>query len=154
MAAAKTKSKTGLMTGLVLLVVFIGAGAVFGLAMSGKINIPGITPKKKPIPAAAAKPKPKAKAIVAEESPVGDAEKPASLVATKQGAVKLAEVWNEMPTPKLIKVVDKWTPTDLALVLNEMDPEKVADVLGTLDPKKASTVSHALKLVAAQIQTE
>jgi flagellar basal body-associated protein FliL len=116
MAAATKKGNKGLMIGLVLLVVIIAAGAVFGLAMTGKINIPGITPKKKPTPVAAPKPKPKIEPK--KEDPVVDAnmpEKVQSPESIKQGAVKLAEVWNEMPSEKLTKVVAKWTQPRLLI---------------------------------------
>lgn len=154
-AAAKQKSKMGLMIGLALLVIFVGGGAVFGLAMSGKINIPGITPKKKPIAAAVAKQKtvepviePKEKK---EEKVVAKPQTPEEI---KQGAVKLAEVWNEVPTDKLSKVVSKWKPSELALVLNEMDPTKAAEVIAEMDEKTASAVSRALRNVAADIPSQ
>ncbi len=153
-ATEKKKGKKGLMIGVILLVVFGGTGAVFGLAMTGKINIPGVTPKKKAIPPPVAK---KAtKPVVPEKEPEAakDVKSVQSPESVKQGAIKLAEVWNEMPTENLIKVVDKWQPSDLAIVLNEMDPEKVAQVLGAMKPEKASNVSQQLRSVAAQIPSE
>lgn len=149
MAEAAKKKGKGLMIGLILLVVFIAAGAVVGLAMTGKINIPGLTPKKKVIPPAAAKEKPKPVVPQKPEEPEAVTAKAPSPESIKQGAVKLAEIWNEMPSDKLSKVVEKWKPSDLAVVLNEMDPAKVADVLGTMKEQTASTVSQELRKVAA-----
>jgi hypothetical protein len=125
------------------------------LATTGKINIPGITPKKKPTPVAAPKPKPKIETT--KEEPVVDTNTPETVQSPesiKQGAVKLAEVWNEMPSDKLTKVVSKWKPKDLAIVLNEMDPAKVAELLGSMNEKAASAVSLELQKVAAQIPAQ
>ena len=153
-AAAKKNSKMGLIIGLVLL--FAGVGAVVGLAMSGKVNIPGLTPKKKALPTPVAKPKPKPP-VVAKKEPASandPAVKAPAPVNDKQGAIKLAEIWNEMPTDKLSKVLEKWKPTDLAQILNEMDPAKVADTLGAMKPERASTVSQEMRKLAAQIPAE
>jgi hypothetical protein len=147
----KKKGKKGLIIGLVLLIVFIAVGAVFGLAMAGKINIPGISPKKKVTPPADNKSKTKPKLPTKPKEPVVADETPVVKTFDKQGAQKLAEVWNEIPTEKLVKVIDKWTPNDLALVMNEMDSTKAADVLGTLEPKRASQVSLELKRIASQV---
>ena len=154
-AAPKKKGKKGLMIGLILLVVFGGVGAVLGLAMSGKINIPGVTPKKKPIPAAAAtvKPKPPVVQPKKEDKPIETTKAPTA-AENKLGYTKVAEVWNEMPIEKLSKIVDKWKPTELARILNEMDPTKVAEILGGMTPDKASNVSLELKAIAAQSPTE
>ncbi len=151
---AKKKGNKGLMIGLILLVVFVTVGVVFGLAMSGKINIPGITPKKKPIPAAVAKPKAAPSPKTETPAKAKDESKTPVVTSVKQGAVKLAEVWNEMPTSNLVMVVEKWKPSDLALVLNEMDPAKVAEVLAAMKPKVASDVSEQLRAIASQIPTE
>lgn len=151
----KKKGKKGLIIGLVLLVIVIAAGAVVGLAFAGKINIPGLTPKKKPIPPAAATKadtKPKTTPPPKKpDPPVDDTPAPTTKVVDKVGAQKLAEVWNEMPTDKLEKVVDKWKPDDLAVVLNEMDSEKAAALLAVLKPDKASKVSQELRQVASQV---
>jgi MgtE intracellular N domain len=150
--AAKTKSKKGLMIGLVLLFVFVGAGVVFGLAMSGKINIPGVTPKKKPVKPPT--PKAKSKKLIPEEPPQTTSQETISPASIKKGAAKLAEVWDEMPTDKLIRIAAKWKPSDLAVVMNEMDPAKVAEALGKMDPKTASNISQQMRVIAAQIPAE
>ena len=65
----------------------------------------------------------------ANNAPVEEAVEPKkeSPESIKQGATKLAEVWDEMPADKLSKVTAKWKPDELAIVLNEMDPAKVAE---------------------------
>ncbi len=151
---AKKKGNKGIVIGLILLVVFIAVGVVFGLAMSGKINIPGITPKKKPIPAAVAKPKATPSSKTEKPPETKEETKTPIVTSVKQGAVKLAEVWNEMPTGNLVMVVEKWKPSDLALVLNEMDPAKVAEVLAAMKPNVASDVSQQLRAIASQVPTE
>ncbi len=161
--AKKKKGKKGLIIGLVLLVVFIAAGAVAGLAMAGKINIPGLTPKKKapPTAAGAAKPADKPKATEPpkpEEDPADNAPAkdpaPTTKVVDKAGAEKLAGVWNEMPAAKLADVVADWKPDDLAMVMNEMDDDKSALLLAALKPGIASKVSSALKTLASQVPVD
>ena len=153
---AKKKGGKGLIIGIALVLVIVGA--VFGLAMVGMINIPGVTQKKKATPVAVAKPKPSTPIDAQKDKKLKEA--PTSAVKTlspaevKQGAAKLAEVWNEMPTNKLAKVIEKWKAEDLALILTEMDPTKVADILGGMKPEVASKVSLELKKIASQAQTE
>ncbi len=66
-----------------------------------------------------------------------------------QGAIKLAEVWNELPVPELIAIVESWKPSEIAPVLNEMDSEKAAEVMAKMKPKQASDVSRELKRIAS-----
>lgn len=153
MAAAKKKGgKKGLMIGVILLVLVISVGAAIGLAMTGKINIPGLTPKKKPIPAAVPTEKKKLPVDSTKKEP--EPEKAPAPTNTKQGAAKVAEVWNEMQTADLAKLIEKWKPTELAIVLNEMDAAKVASVLALMKPERASNVSLEMQKIAAQIPAE
>lgn len=143
----KGKKKTGLIIGLVFAILLLGGGAVVGLALAGKINIPGLTPKKKkPTPPKEEKKKPK---IVVPPKKVVPPPAKAPVMLTQQGAAKIGEVWNEMPTDKLLKVVGKWKPNELAVVLNEMDSVKVADLLGTMQPETASLISREMKRLAS-----
>ena len=48
-ASANKKKKMMIIIGASVLVVVIAVGTVVGLALAGKINIPGLTPKKKAI---------------------------------------------------------------------------------------------------------
>ena len=147
----KTKKK-GLMIVIILVVVLVlAAAAVVVLAKMGKINIPGLTPKK---PVAAAK-KPEVKPKPAAKKKVEEPKAPvvtAAPVNDKEGAIKLATVWNEIPTEGLVKITKAMTPTELAPVLVEMDAEKSAALLAAMDPKTATVVSRELKRVASAVQ--
>jgi hypothetical protein len=150
-ASANKKKKMMIIIGASVMVVVIAVGTVVGLALAGKINIPGLTPKKKAIvrsaPKAATKPVSAPKAKV--ESPKAVAEKTTETIVEKQGAIKLAEVWNELPVPELIAIVETWKPSEIAPVLNEMDSEKAAEVMAKMKPKQASDVSRELKRIAS-----
>ena len=147
----KKPKKTGLMIVIILVVVLVlAAVAVVVLAKMGKINIPGLTPKKPP--AAAKKPeekpkKPPKKKVEEPKTPVV-AETPPN---DKEGAIKLATVWNEIPTEGLVKITKAMTPTELAPVLMEMDSEKSAALLAAMDAKTATVVSRELKRVASKV---
>lgn len=135
---------------ILVVVLVLAAIAVVVLAKMGKINIPGLSPKK---PAAATKPpeqKPKKVAPKKVEEP------PAPVVAAapvndKEGAIKLASVWNEIPTEGLVKITKTMTPTELAPVVIEMDAEKSAALLAAMDTKTATNLSRELKRVASQV---
>lgn len=149
----KKGKKKGLIIVIILVVVLIlVAVAVVVLAKMGKINIPGLTPKKPP--AAAAK-KPEVKP---NKAPKKKVEEPVEPVVTeaplndKEGAIKLAAVWNEVPTEGLVKITKSMTPTELAPVLAEMDSEKSAALLAAMDAKTATVVSRELKRVASKVE--
>ncbi|MEI7577886.1 MAG: hypothetical protein WCK51_13410 [Armatimonadota bacterium] len=148
----KTKKK-GLMIVIILVVVLVlAAVAVVVLAKLGKINIPGLTPKK---PAAASAKKPEVKPKAAPKKKVEEPKAPIIAEAPlndKEGAIKLATVWNEIPTEGLVKITKAMTPTELAPVLVEMDAEKSAALLAAMDAKTATVVSRELKRVASAVQ--
>ncbi|MCE2766289.1 MAG: hypothetical protein LW628_05140, partial [Fimbriimonadaceae bacterium] len=100
-ASANKKKKMMIIIGASVLVVVIAVGMVIGLALAGKINIPGLTPKKKAIAKSATKaaPKPVSAPKAKVELPKAVAQKPTETIVDKQGAIKLAEVWNELPVP-------------------------------------------------------
>jgi hypothetical protein len=151
--SSKKSKKKGLMIVIILLVVLIlAAVAVVVLAKLGKINIPGLSPKK-PV-AAAKKPevKPK-KAPPKKKEPTAPPVVAAAPINDKEGAVKLATVWNEIPTDGLVKIIKTMTPTEIAPVLVEMDTEKSAALLAAMDAKTATIVSRELKRVASQVET-
>lgn len=147
----KTKKK-GLMIVIILVVVLVlAAVAVVVLAKLGKINIPGLTPKK---PVAAAK-KPEVKPKAAPKKKVEEPKVPVvaeAPVNDKEGAIKLATVWNEIPTEGLVKITKAMTPSELAPVLVEMDAEKSAALLAAMEAKTATVVSRELKRVASQAE--
>ncbi|MCE2767370.1 MAG: hypothetical protein LW628_10735 [Fimbriimonadaceae bacterium] len=142
-ASANKKKKMMIIIGASVLVVVIAVGR--------KINIPGLTPKKKATAKSAPKvaPKPFSAPKAKVEPPKAVAEKPTETIVDKQGAIKLAEVWNELPVPELIAIVETWKPSEIAPVLNEMDSEKAAEVMAKMKPKQASDVSRELKRIAS-----
>jgi hypothetical protein len=153
----KKKKRKGLMIGLsIFLFLLIGGGTTFALAFMGIINIPGITKKKsKTVVAGKAKPKP-----TSRRSPViSPTVKPPSVnrpyVATEdpqQGAIKLAAVWNEMPTDKLSIILNNWNATQAARVLNEMEPERAAAALAILEVKKSSAISQEMQVLGSKLK--
>jgi hypothetical protein len=150
--AEPKKKKTGLIIGVgVLLLLLIVAGTVVGLAVTGKIFIPGLSKKK------VTKPAPSKKVIKPSRSPsIPIAAKKKVVLNTvptenpTQGAKKLALVWNEMPPEKLQAVIAQWNPAQAGRVLNEMDSEKAAGVLSLMDPKKASLISLQMQILASK----
>ena len=141
---------------------------VAGLAFSGTINIPGITPVKKAKNAQAgytekdeklAQKKP-ATPTTAPKKLEEPKKEPPKLATTKldpdQGADALAAVWNEIKVPELAKITANWKDEDLVKVLMHMDTDKVAklltqiatgDPVAKVDPKpeRASKISKILQ---------
>jgi hypothetical protein len=145
------KGNKGLIIGLsVFFVLLASAGTVFCLAIIGKINIPGITPKVKSKPTLAKKFN-KKRVLPKITPPKRNAPIiPPSTEDPEQGAEKLALVWNEMPTDKLKLVVEKWNPAQGARVLNKMDSERAAALLALLKPATASTLSQQMQILASK----
>jgi hypothetical protein len=133
-------------------IVLLGIGV--GLAMTGIVNIPGISPKSakvasdlyasdndnpvsktavvNPTATAAKPPKPK--------PPTVDPDKPT--IDPDKGAKKLAGLWNGIEVAQLVPIVKDWKDEDLVKVLAKMDPDKVAELLSALEPKRASLLSR------------
>jgi flagellar motility protein MotE (MotC chaperone) len=145
---------------ILLPILLLGAGA--GLALTGVINIPGISPKAKA----------KATQLYTEATDTKVAEKklekPAVIVPKKEnpkppkvdasvlvenkpevGQKKLAKLWNEIEAPALISLVKDWKDNEVAGIFMKMDSAKVAEVLGSLDPKRASAISRELQKQAS-----
>ncbi|HTQ09525.1 MAG TPA: hypothetical protein VMI31_05585 [Fimbriimonadaceae bacterium] len=158
------------MKALIFVVPVLIIAAVLGLAFTGKIKIPGITPPGKAASAmygsghddktdvktskpAAAPAKPKA--AVADSLPPKATPK-TTRRDPDQGAVALAIVWNEIGTDELIAISKDWKDQDLVRVLGHMDNDKVAKFIDELakgdddgkikaDPLRASKLSKALQ---------
>jgi hypothetical protein len=149
---------------MVLPVVIIAI--IAGLAFSGVIDIPGISPKKAAKNAVAAytdkdeklaENKPATPPPAKKEEPKKDAPKaPAVPKDPEQGADALAAVWNEIPVNELMKITANWKDEDLTKVLMHMETEKVAQLLqlmaagdqgAKVDPKpeRASKLSKILQ---------
>jgi len=120
--------------------------AVFGLAMTGTIDIPGLSPKKKPpaakkeAPKEAPKPKPIAKApeVEAEATPTNP----------DKGYEAVAKLWNEMDGKRLVEQAALWKDEDLGPILRKMEPDRVVEFLGALEPERAAKLTKLLQKLA------
>lgn len=141
---------------LILLPVLL-IGGVAGAGFMGFINIPGLTPKK---PAKAAKlytegedgkskttVKP---AAVKSTPPPKPRPKPAATAPdVEAGAKRIAKLWGQIETPKLLAMVADWKDPDLARVMGYLDAAKAAELLAAMDPKRASRLSQEIQKHAA-----
>ncbi|MBS1722941.1 MAG: hypothetical protein JSS66_08315 [Armatimonadetes bacterium] len=145
---------------IMVVVPVVAIGTLLGLALTGVVSVPGLSPKKKSGAAlyaqgAAAYAEKKEEVPVAKapeepkQAPKPHAEVPAS--DAEAGAKKLAQYWNNVPTPKLVELSKGFSETDLALVLVKMDPEKVAEFLSALDSRRSAKLSKELQRVASLV---
>ncbi len=144
---------------LIVLPILVLVGAFVGLAMAGIIKIPGLTPKKKSPPNlyAQAKESDGSQTEVASPPAKQETKKPQTAkVASNEperdpskGAKKLAQLWNNVSTPKLVELTKGFKDNELAVILNNMDPEKVAELLGQLDSTRSARLSRELQKVAS-----
>lgn len=141
-------------------ILLLGAGA--GLALTGIINIPGISPKAKAKATQlyteakdtkVAEKKPEKLPVVApkKENPKPPKVDASVLVENKPevGQKKLAKLWNEIEAPALISMVKDWKDDEVAGIFMKMDSAKVAEVLSALEPKRASAISRQLQKLAS-----
>jgi hypothetical protein len=128
-------------------------GVVVGLAFLGMINIPGITPQKKVAKKQEAQAPPASKETIPGPAPTTGApvakKQPEPETDPEKGHKKLANLWMEVPTEDLAKIVAAWKDEDLAPVLSKMDPGKVAEVLVKLGDKRASRISREIQRLAS-----
>lgn len=133
-------------------------GSIVGAGMTGVIDIPGLTPAKK----AAKQNKKEPPKASASPAPTLDAERSAPADNTPRSVAKvlsdpqlgnrrLAKLWNEIDTGRLIPILGDWKDRDLALVLAKMDPAKTAEVLAALKPARASKLSRELLRLASLV---
>lgn len=143
-----------------ILVPVIVIGGVVGAALMGVINIPGLTPKKKPgagLYGEAADmyaeqkdpPKPKPRSTPPPAPPV--AAEPRSTTDPERGAKRLARLWNDLPTERLVPMVSSWRDPELALVLKSMDSEAASRLLAALEPARASRLSREIQRLASVV---
>jgi hypothetical protein len=67
------------------------------------------------------------------------------------GRQKLAKLWNEVDTAKLLEIMKDWPDDDLAKQLAAMDTAKVAEILSTMkDPARAAKLSKAIRAAASE----
>lgn len=143
---------------MIVVPIIVLAGAFVGLAIGGVIKVPGLTPKKPKTAAMYGESASKLYVQPKEEAPIVKApvKKPVlkPVVETVKtdpelGSKKLAQLWNSLPTPKLVELAKFSKDTELAEVLIKMDPEKVAELLGALDANRSAKLSKELRRVAS-----
>ncbi len=137
-----------------ILVPILLLGAVgAGLVMSGIVKTPWTSKKKVSAKIADTKkitlPKQAEAARVVAKKPV-----PRPTMDPALGTAKIAKVWNEVPSDKLIAMWSQWKDPELAVVLAKMDSDKVSEILGKLDPIRASALSRAMQKQASIIAPE
>lgn len=142
---------------LIVVPVLVLGGAFVALAVIGVIKVPGLTrkqpkppvlysqDKKKDEKPPAEPPKPVAKKAEPVKTPEGPKTDPV------KGAKKLAQLWNSVPTPKLVELCKGFKDSELADVMVNMDPEKVAELLAMLDAKRSALLSKELRKVASVV---
>jgi len=142
---------------LVVVLVLLGGG-FFGLAFTGVVKVPGITPKSKLQRAQALygekkeEVKPAPKKVAPKPSPENrpaTPPTPAPKLDMEKGAAAVAEIWNALPPEKVVEMSKDWSDEDLARVLALMEIERTASILSLLPPKKASDLSERIQRRAA-----
>ena len=144
---------------IVLPILLLGGGFV-GLAITGIIKVPGLTPKKAKAGslygenAAKVYTEPKTEVVVTKPDETKPKVAPVvEVVKTdpEKGAKKIAQLWNNIPTVKLAELSKLYKDNELADVLVQMDPEKVAELLALLDAKRSAKLSKELQRVASVV---
>ncbi len=145
---------------IICVAVIVIGGLFIGLAYSGTITVPGITPKKQA----------KTDQIelqIAEEEPSGNvtevkqpkeviestpppvsqpkAEEPPSI--QKDGTERVAKIWSSMDTDALVKLLETWEDGDALLVIAKMEDKKLAELLSALPAERAARLSKGLRML-------
>jgi len=160
------------------LVPLVVGGAVVGLAMTGTIKIPGLTPQKAAAniygqanlygesqaggDALAIESEAKAKEETeGEKVPKPPAAPPKLAITTEEpatdpdaGAKKLAKLWNVMETTTLKEIAPQFKDQELALIVSKMETEKAAALLAVMDPKRAAIISREIQEIGSIIPEE
>lgn len=150
---SKPKKGKGLIIGIAVLVVLLLGGGGAGFAMFKKIGpfaVKAAPPKAEKPKGVAKKAPPKA----VDPPPSTVREVPPPTIDPEEGATKLAKLWNEVETPKLLAIAKDWKDPELARVATKMDPGKVAEVLGALPPKRASSLSREMQRLASVVDAD
>jgi flagellar motility protein MotE (MotC chaperone) len=132
---------------------------IVGLGVSGTVNIPGLTPKKK-VPnnlyGAGAE---RLYAEVKEPAVPRQAAKKLEQVVEKKkteprldelkGAKKVAKLWNVMEPQRVADIAKTWKDEELAQVLSVMQAEQAALVLSAMQPERAAKLSREIGRLAS-----
>lgn len=153
---------------LLILIPVIILGVGVGLAMTGIINVPGLSPKAKSKaksaqlytegkdPKVAASAPKKMEPIAPKKTTPPPAKVEVAALETKPevGQKKLAKLWNELESTALQALTKDWKEPELASVLLKMDPTKVAELLTKVDAKRASNLSREMQKQASLVPRE
>lgn len=150
---------------LIVVVALVG-GLVVGAAMTGMVNIPGLTPAKKKAGAEAqyaSDKDPKTDKTAAKKDAKPEKAKPIApppkaavkTLAPKTdpeiGYKKVAKLWNAMDAQKIKEQIGKgWKDAELARIFLKMDNDKVAEVLASLEPARATGLLKAIQAEASK----
>lgn len=149
---------------VVLVPVILIGGGVVAAGILGVINVPGLSPKKRVPPVlygeapevvvkVKSTPEPAPSLSIVKRKPKPAApEADAVITDSSQGAKKLAKVWNEIDTAKLVEIAKKWKDDELAQVLASMDPAKSSALLAQMSADRAATLSAAIQKEASIVR--
>ena len=128
--------------------VLVIGGGVVGAAMTGMIEIPGLTPEKQKAKSADlyTEDKDPTTTPIKKRKPKKEEPIPPDVV---KGRKELAKLWNEVESPVLAKIVEKWQDEPLAHQLRYLDVDKTAEVLSLMKPERASKLSKTLQSLGA-----
>jgi hypothetical protein len=150
--------KKGLLIGVPLLLFLVG-GTVVGLSMLGIVNVPFLPfGKKKPhVVADDGKGGPMARTFLmvsavgktlqddaARASRAKPPAPPKPPFDTGPGEAKLAGLWGEMPTDRLVTIVEKWPEPELGRILTKMDEEALTKLLAAMPADRAAKLSQLI----------
>ena len=149
--------KKALIIVIPLLLIIGGGAAAFFMGL-----IPG-TKKKLPLATAAttaAKDQKVAAKPNAELVPTMNRDEakaaPKETIDAQKGTEKLADLWNQMETTTLVKIIADWKDPELVKVLATMDDGKVAELMTAIakdKPARASKLSKQLQALASVVPT-
>ena len=128
--------------------VLVIGGGVVGAAMTGMIEIPGLTPEKQKQKAAVlyTEDQEEKEPVAKKKPPKKEEPIPPDVV---KGRKELAKLWNEVESPVLAKIVEKWPDEQLAHQLRYLDVDKTAEVLSLMKSERASKISKVLQSLGA-----
>lgn len=129
--------------------IIVGGGSFVGLAMAGRVKVPGLTPKHlmgtaKKVEEEQKEPPPKVETKKVTPKPTSNPE---------AGVSAIAALWEGLDSEKLAEITKPWKVNELALVLMKMEPKKVSNLLAEVDPKRASEISKEIQRLAAEVKS-
>ena len=133
----------------------LGGGGIVGAAFLGKIRVPFLPfGKRKPPPPpeddgkggpfalwlASADTLERLGSVLPPPKPVPPLPPP----DPGPGEARLAALWTELPTDRLVALVEKWPRPQIGRILCLMDDEPITNLLAALPPARAADLSRAV----------